>query len=760
VGKTRLGVAAGAELLDAYSYGAVFVDLAPVHDPRLVPATIARALDLDESGGASAQQLLLDFLGGRVLLLLLDNFEHLRSAAPLVAEVLEACPRVAILVTSRAMLRLRAERLFPVEPLRLPAQGDEQSVDEVGRSPAVRLFVERAQKVAHGFVLEPRTAPVVAALCRRLEGLPLAIELSAARANLLGPDALLRRLEHRLPLLSEGAVDLPERQQTLRNALTWSYQLLGSAEQVLLRRLAIFVGGWTLSAAEAVCGEGPLSPEGVLDNMQVLVDSSLVHRHPQDDGDARFGMLETVREYALQHLVDSDEVEALGRRHAAYFLAYVEEAEKHLKGPDQRAWLDRLEADFANLRAALECAVATGEVELGLRLATGLLPFWKQRGHLGEGRDWLDQLLMRVHGRCDPSRVAPLEAQALAVNGWLTFLLGDYQGAVPLAEQSLARWQTLGVPGNSYLALCTLGFAARHAGNPARQDALLAESLAVCRAQNDTPGIAEVLGAIGPMRRAAGHLEAADEVLQESLRLHQATGDTEGIAHALLHLGGVAAERHENTRAGVLFDQSLALSETRGDRSGVAFATGALAALAAESGDFDRARDWCERAAATFRRIGDGRGLTEELRLLGLIAGGQGDHRGAIAAYTECLRHSNALRMADLAFVLEGLSSAIVCTAPERSRLEVAVSLLGAAAAFRDALAADDIGSLSVALRRAKHPDLLQHLANARAALDEAAFESAWGAGRAMTREQAIASAICIMDPDPAPSEGYRPGKW
>ncbi|HEY1295953.1 MAG TPA: helix-turn-helix domain-containing protein [Chloroflexota bacterium] len=745
VGKTRLAQAVGAELLDVYRDGVVFVDLAPLHDPRLVPATIARTLDVHESGGGSARELLLATLAARQLLLILDNFEQLHGAARFVAEVLQACGEIAILATSRVVLRLRAERLFPVEPLPTPAEDDELSLAVVAQSPAVRLFVERAQKVAPGFVLEPRTAPAVAALCRRLEGLPLAIELAAARASLLGPDALLRRLEYRLPVLSVGAVDLPVRQQTLRNALTWSHQLLRPAERVLLRRLAIFVGGWTLAAAEVVCADAVMSPEGVLDDMQVLVDSSLVRRHVEHGGDPRFRMLETVHEYALEHLAESQEIEALGGRHAAYFLALVEEAEKYLRGPDQRAWFDCLEVELVDLRAALEWSVSAGDLDLGLRLATGLASFWKERGHMREGREWLDRLLIGIGEQDNPSRLAPLQARALAANGWLTFLLGDFEAAAPLAERSLALWQALGLAGNSHVALCTLGFVARHAGDLARQDALFTEALAVCRAQDDNPAIADVLGAMGPQRRASGDLASAYELLQEALRLHQATGDIDGIAHVLLHLGGVAAARKQTSEARALFEQSLALSESKGDHTGVAFACGGLAGLAADAGDYPHARKLCERAAATFRRTGDGRGLTEELRLLGRIAAAQGDHWGAAAAYTECLRHSNALRMADLAFALEGLASAIVHTTSQRTRLEVAVWLLGAAAAFREGLTAEDVGSESVSQLRVTHHDYLVKLAKAQAALDPATFESAWCAGRALSREQAVAAAIRVV---------------
>ncbi len=315
VGKTRLALAVAAALADAYPDGVAFVDLAPVRDPRLVPATIAWALDLREQGGPSARELLLAHLRARRLLLVLDNFEHLLGAAPLLAELCAGCPRLALLVTSRAALRLRAERRFSVPPLAVPAEqpasDEEPALAAPAAAPAVRLFVERAQAVAPTFVLDRRNAPAVAAICRRLEGMPLALELAAARVGLLSPEALLRRLERRLPLLVGGAPDLPERQQALRHTLAWSHDLLGPGEQVLFRRLAVFVGGWTLADAEAVCADAELPAGAVLERLQALVDSSLiqVYRLDEPTSEPRFGMLETVREYALEQLAARGEAE-------------------------------------------------------------------------------------------------------------------------------------------------------------------------------------------------------------------------------------------------------------------------------------------------------------------------------------------------------------------------------------------------------------------------------------------------------------------
>ena len=344
----------------------MFVDLAPLRDARLVPAAIARAVGVRESAGRSAGEVLLDALRERRLLLVLDNLEHLLPAAALLAELLGACPAVALLVTSRAALRLSAEQRFPVAPLATPAE-DEPSPAAIAAAPAARLFVERARSVVPEFRLEPEGAAMVGAICRRLDGMPLAIELAAARAALLGPAVLLRRLEHRLSLLTGGPADLPERQQTLRATLAWSHDLLEPAAQVLFRRLAVFAGGWMLEAAEAVCADARVPTDEVLGQLQVLADSSLiqVHRPGEAAGESRFVLLETVREYALEQLEAAGEGDELRARHAAYLLALGEQAERHVASAEQAVWQDRLSGELDNLRAALAWAGSSGRKSSG-----------------------------------------------------------------------------------------------------------------------------------------------------------------------------------------------------------------------------------------------------------------------------------------------------------------------------------------------------------------------------------------------------------
>ncbi|HYW90609.1 MAG TPA: tetratricopeptide repeat protein [Chloroflexota bacterium] len=745
VGKTRLVVAVAAGLASAYPDGIVFVDLAPLSDPRLVSASIARALGVAEGSGLSARDLVFGYLHSRQALLVLDNFEHLLEARPLVLELLHRCPRVALLVTTRAALRLQGERRVLIGPLATPAPQDDDSVARIEMSPAVRLFVERARAVVADFSLTSSNAAAVGNICRRLDGLPLAIELAAARVPLLAPATLLSRLKRRLVVLTGGGPDLPRRQQTLRATLEWSVALLEPTERALFRRLAVFAGGWSVDAAEAVAADALLPDGHALDGLQALVDVSLIYRLRNVTSEPRFAMLETVREYALEQLEAHGETTQQCRRHTVYCLALAERAEPELRGADQRIWFDRLDRELDNLRTALAWARSSDEVELGLRLAVALAVFCEERGHVGEGCDWLAAFVQQRGTRDAAPRMARLHARALAISAWLTFLQGHYERAAPLAEESLARWRQLGEVGNSPLALNALAYVARRDDDQARQDARFRQSLALTRAEGDRHGTAAILSWLGTQQRAAGDLDGATALLEESLQLYQTTGTVGGIAYVLLHLGGVARARQDTDRAQALFELSLALYDSLGDRSDVAYATGALAALAADDGDFSRARRLCGESIATFRQLGDVRGLTEELRVLGRIARLQGDDRSAAAAFAECLKLGHALRRVDLAFSLEGLAMSkarIATREPQPGRLPLAVRLLGAADALRKSLGTAAHRNWSVAAPEVTHPEYEQQVADIRAALGDAAFAAAWSAGRRLSLDEAKAEAL------------------
>jgi non-specific serine/threonine protein kinase len=702
--------------------------------------------------------------------MLLDNAEHLlEAAAAEVAALHAACAGLRLLVTSRVALHLRGEQVYPVPPLALPAPGGGLAVAALGQVPAVDLFVQRAQAVRPDFALSAANAEAVAAVCRQLDGLPLAIELAAARVGVLPPAALLARLDQALAMLTGGARDLPARHRTLRDTIAWSYALLAPGEQALFRRLAVFAGGGALEAIEALCAAGPESahselggpardaqrwvaegarPAGALaplEGLTALVEAHLVSMDEDPDGTPRFRQLVTIRAYAGECLEASGEAEMIRGRHAGYYLALAEAASSQLRGAQQGLWLDRLDGELDNLRAALSWARTASAGELGLQLAVALAEFWEERGHAREGREWLESLLRRPAARDGQGPPAPLRARALASIAWLAFGPGDYEGAAPLAEQSLALWRALGQIGNSPVALNTLAYVAGHQGDVARQEALFRQSLALCQAQGDTHGRANVLSWLGTLRRSLDDLDGALALLEEGLALFRELDDAKGIAYALLHLGGVATARRDDARAQALFEESLALYEQLGDSANIAFALSALAGSAATRGDFDRARVLCNKCLLRFRQVGDARGLEVGLHVLGDVAALQGDLQSAAAAFAECLSLSHAAARADLVLSLEGLAQVVARQAAQQAsgrQMAYAVRLFSAAAALRNTLGKAAARGWSPVLVPASRAEYERQVAAARAALGAEAFAAAWAVGATLTPEQLGAEAL------------------
>ena len=455
-GKTRLAVEVAAGLLDAFADGVFFIDLVPVHDPALVVAAIARQLGLQDAGARPLRERLKRFLSERQVLLVLDNFEHLLPAAEQVAELLVACPRLKVLVTGRAALDLRWEHQFGVPPLPVPDLRQPLAFEELAQSPAIALFVERARAAQPTFRLTSSNASAVAETCVRLDGLPLAIELAAPRVKVLAPGTLLARLQRRLDVLVGGARDEPDRHRTLRAALDWSYDLLTPPEQALFRRLAVFAGGWSLPAAEAVCAGSDLQPGAVFDLVARLVDQSLVLAEEKEHcGELRYRLLETIREYALDRLDQQGETSDIQHQHATYFLAMAEQASTRLHGPEQVPWLDWLEREHDNLRAALAwCLADAARAEMGLRLAVALWEFWWIRGYMDEGQACLQKTLDRGL-EAEPR----LRAQALNGLGVLAWMRGDYGGSVAFLQESLRLWRETGDQAGQGWVLCQLSWA-------------------------------------------------------------------------------------------------------------------------------------------------------------------------------------------------------------------------------------------------------------------------------------------------------------
>jgi predicted ATPase/class 3 adenylate cyclase len=610
-GKTRLALQAAAELLDAFPDGVFFVPLAALRDPELVPSAIASALGLRDQAGQTPAQAVREALAGKRLLLVLDNVEQVAASATFVGELLAAVPDLEVLATSRLPLRLRAEHEYPVTPLALPPASGTPP-EQLLQYEAVRLFVERAQAVRSGFVLTPEIAPAVAEITRRLDGLPLAIELAAARVRLLPPAALLARLEKRLPLLTGGPRDAPARQQTLRDAIAWSYDLLTAGEQALFRRLSIFAGGFSLEAAEAVANPG--GELDVLDGVDWLSEHSLLRPGAGTDGDPRFTMLETIREYGLERLEQNGEAEATRRAHTEFFLALVEEAESKLTSPEQLVWLERLEAEHDNLLVALNWAVVS-DAQIALRLVWGLAWFWYFRGYLREGRAWLERALAASG---DPG---PLHAGALTAAGRLSRHLGDYEGAIALLERSLELARSFQDRRAEALALHELGALAGLAeGDADREVALTEASLALWRELGDPWGTARTLNNLGYEAYLQGDLDRAVSLLDEGVTLARAAGDRLVLGYIVDSRGVVAEAQGELERATDLYREALALADQVGAPLVEAFALSSLAGMAARQGQPARAARMWGAASALRDAIGTRLPLEEEERFAGSLS--------------------------------------------------------------------------------------------------------------------------------------------
>jgi predicted ATPase/class 3 adenylate cyclase len=587
-GKTRLALQVGASLLYGFEDGVFFVSLASIGDPELVASAIAGALNVKEAGGQPLTEVLKDYLHEKRLLLILDNFEHLLGACNFVADLLEVCRKLKVLITSREVLHLSREYTFDVPPLPVPNPKHLPDLASLSQYGAVALFIERARAAKAGFAITNENAQAIAEICYRLDGLPLAIELAAARIRLFPPQALLGRLSSRLKLLTGGARDAPTRQQTLRGAIDWSYSLLDEGEQTLFARLAVFAGGCTLETALGVC-----DPEGTLDRdplvgLASLVEKSLLRqdssRVPALAGDPRFTMLETIREYAQERLEASGEADRLRRAHAAHFVDMAEAAEPELKGADQAIWLELLETEHDNLRAALDWLIQQKEAEQAVQLAGFLWRFWWIRGHLTEGRRWLD-VVQAAGSAATPSTRAKVVFGA----GNIAWSQGDYDRATALHGLSLALWRETGDRHGVAISLNSLGAVAHQQGNYREAELLYEESLAIERELGDRRGLALLLGNLGLAVFQQHDYTRAAGLCEESLTLWREVGDRHGIARVLNNLVSVALEQRDYARATVLQEESLMLSHQLRDSENIAVCLEGLAKLAAVRGEPRRA---------------------------------------------------------------------------------------------------------------------------------------------------------------------------
>ncbi|MGH2534693.1 MAG: ATP-binding protein [Thermomicrobiales bacterium] len=691
VGKTRLALAAAAGLGDTFSDGISVASLAAITDPALVPSAVARVVGVRETSKRPFLEGLVEHLRHKEALLLLDNLEQLLDAAPFVVDLLAACPALKVLATSRATLRLSGEHEFEVPPLALPDLHHPTPVADLDECEAVALFLARVRAVRPDFSLTAENAAAIAEICYRLDGLPLAIELAAARVKVLAPPALLARLSNRLQVLTGGPRDQPARLRTMRDTIAWSHDLLTAEEQAHFRRLAVFVGGWTLEAAEAINAGGGFDTD-TLDGVASLVDHHLIRRQELADGEVRFDMLETIREFALERLETSGEGGHARGRHAAYFLEFAEQAAQELTGPQQGAWLDRLEQEHANIRAALGWLDVAGKEDQFLRLTAALWRYWQIRGHFSEGREWLDGAAERARGE---TSLAALRAKALYGAGWLALEQGDQRAAAAHGEASLA----------------------------------------IARDQDDRLGMAKAFGLLGWIAHRETDYGRARFLLEDALACNRAIGDADGIAGSLNNLAVVTMEAGAFDHAGALFAESRAVFETLGNRRGAASAIDNLSVAVYCQDDIEQAETLALQALDVFRALADKRGMAIALDHVGKCARRRGDRARSWSVHQESLPLRQELGdRRGLAVWLEAVGALIAawrCPEP-------AARVLGAAAALRETMGFPHFAH-----------ELLEHepvVAGVHAALGPDRFAAAWAEGRVMPLEQAIAEAGAVAN--------------
>jgi predicted ATPase/DNA-binding CsgD family transcriptional regulator len=757
IGKTRLAVHVATEVLADFPDGVCFVSLAPLSDPTLIIPTIAQALDVKESGVSPLPDLLIADLRDKHLLLCLDNFEHLLPAAPQLTNLLTVCPHLTILVTSRAMLHVLGEHVFPVPPLAVPDLTQlPPTAETLPDYAAVALFLQRAQAVQPTFQLTSTNARPLAELCTRLEGLPLAIELAAARVTLFPPQALLARLSQRLHLLTSGTRDVPARQQTLRNTIAWSYHLLAEEEQHLFRRLAIFVGGCTLEAVEAICEALGDETGKVFEGVASLIENSLLQQTEPEGEEPRLRMLETIREYALEVLSANGEFETTQQAHAAYYLSLAEQAEAELVGPRQARWLERLEREYDNLRAALTWGLEPGtgqevehRLELALRLGGALEEFWIPQWHLSEGRTFLEQALA-----ASPRAGSRLRAKALRVAALLALVQVDQRAEV-LAQDGLVLCQQQGDQAGTAYCLYVLGVCAIWRGEYGQAHARLEQSAALFRARGNMYRLGWSLALQGVTDQAQGEHARARAHYEEALALFSELGSVEGRARMHFELGQLLFyDLGDALSARSFLEEAARLLREEGNTAGVAVSLLRSAEVALlGQGDLVAACVLAEEALGFFSELSYKGGMAEALFVLAQVQACQGNYPAARSRYEDILtlarerddrrnihvvyrveygrglppgRPSEHDAQRNIPSYVEGLAEVLAA----QGEGAWAARLWGAAEAMREDMHAPRPLVFRTEYERA--------IAGARTHVGEKPFTAAWAEGRAMTLEQVL----------------------
>ena len=724
-GKTRLSIQIATELRQGFADGVCYVLLAPISDPHLVLPTIAQTLGIHESRDRSARDHLRTYLREKHMLLVLDNFEQVVSAGSELAKLLDTCPRLRVLITSRAVLHINNEYQFPVPPLAVPSLNTLPGDANLIEYPSIALFIRHARSVKPDFSFTPANARTIAEICVRLDGLPLAIELAAARIKLLPPQALLARLERRLQVLTGGARNLPARQQTLRATIKWSYDLLDATEQKLFQRLSIFVGGCTLDAIEALYN-APGNTADVFEGIASLIDKSLLLQTEQED-EPHLAMLETIREYALECLAASGEMETARQAHAIYYLQLAEEAEPEFGRPEHVVWLKRLAREYDNMRAALRFSLDKGErehnMEMALRLGGALREFWTGNDQYREGRNFLMQALERGE-----DVVTPLRARAFSAAADLAVKQGDYTEGEVLSSKGLELYKALGDKRGQALALHVLQIAIRTKGDYALARSLAEQALDLFKQLGDQKNAAWSHFRLARLERLQGNYARACALFEENVEMHRELGNKEGMLYALLHWAeAVVASGGDPVQVRALLGEGHSLNQMMGNEDSQGLYLNVSARLALNQGDLVLAGSLAGEEAALARETGNQERIAEALFVQAKVATLQHNYTAARTLYEEGLALSHTMgNKALTASCLEGLAG--VATALEQPAW--GARLWGNAAALRET-----IGSPLPPEDRSTYE---RSLAEAQARSGEKAFTAEWTDGRSMTVERVL----------------------
>ncbi len=767
-GKTRLSLQAAADVLDTFPDGVWLVELAPITDPDLVPKAVADVLGIEEQPGKTLIQVLTESLKSKTMLLVLDNCEHLLDACAHVSDsLLRACPNVKVLASSREALNVAGEQTYRVPSLSLPDPKAIQTPQRLSQYEAVRLFIDRAVLVKPEFAVTNANAPALVSVCHRVDGIPLAIELAAARLRSLSVEEVNTRLDNRFRLLTGGSRTALPRQQTLRALIDWSYDLLTDQEKLLLIRLSVFSGGWSLAASESVCVSEEIEDWEVMDLLASLADKSLVQADTAE-GQTRYRFLETVRQYARDRLAESEESFAVRARHRDYYLTMAEEIRPQVTGSEQAHWLSVLETEHDNLRQALTfCLEEADGGQKGLRLGGSLQAFWQIRGHVSEGRERLTALL----SRSDAQDRTKGRADALNGAGSLARMQSEYGQARSLYEESLEIKRELGDRQGIAGSLNNLGLLALSQGDTRSAEMLYQEALSINRELGNRAGEAINLNNLGEVASDQADYAAARSWYEESLGIERELGNQNGIAASLINLGIVASEQGDYAVARSWYEESLAINRELGDRRGIAIALGTLGTVACSLGDYALARSFLEESLTIHRELGDRRGVAHFLGNLGAVTIEQGDYDSARSFLEESLKIKRELdnrrgiaasvkNLGDIAFcqgdytlarglyeeslliqkdlgewwIMAETLEAFAVLAVEEDRADQAPRLFGAAEALRE--------SIGTPLSPGDRTYYDQVVTTAQALLSEDAFTAAWAEGRAMTWEQAVEEAL------------------